>query len=128
TIAYLKTEPVQVALFGLAFLGDPLTGPMAVAILIATAGVVAMSLKPGGGRKGELWPAALGVGAGAMFALSSVGYRGAILSLDGTSFVMAATFTLAVGLVLQASLLSLYLALRERAVLRAIVRAWRPSL
>ena len=44
------------------------------------------------------------------------------------SFVMAATFTLAVGLVMQAALLSLYLALRDRAVLRAIVRAWRPSL
>ena len=25
TIAYIKTEPIQVALFGLIFLGDPLT-------------------------------------------------------------------------------------------------------
>ena len=25
TIAYIKTEPVQVALFGLVFLGDPVT-------------------------------------------------------------------------------------------------------
>ena len=41
---------------------------------------------------------------------------------------MAATFTLAVGLVLQAALLSLYLALREPDVLRAIARSWRPSL
>jgi drug/metabolite transporter (DMT)-like permease len=35
---------------------------------------------------------------------------------------------LAVGLVLQSSLLTLYLALRDRAVLVAIARAWRPSL
>jgi drug/metabolite transporter (DMT)-like permease len=63
-----------------------------------------------------------------MFALSAVGYRGAILSLDTPSYVMAATFTLAVGLVLQATLLSLYLAIRDRAVLTNIVRNWRPSL
>ncbi len=47
TIAYIKTEPVQAALFGLVFLGDAVTLPMAAAILIATAGVVLMSLKPG---------------------------------------------------------------------------------
>ena len=63
-----------------------------------------------------------------MFALSAVGYRGAILSLELPNFVLAATFTLAVGLVLQAALLTLYLALRDRAVLSAIARAWRPSL
>src|ERR1700692_2124811 len=33
-IAYTKTEPVQVALFGLAFLGDPLSLPTAIAILL----------------------------------------------------------------------------------------------
>ena len=41
---------------------------------------------------------------------------------------MAATFTLTVGLVMQSVGLSLYLWLRDRAVLTAIVRAWRPSL
>src|SRR6188508_1792695 len=45
--AYIKTEPVQVALFGLVLLGDALTLPMTVAILIATVGVVLMALKPG---------------------------------------------------------------------------------
>src|SRR5262249_7008621 len=54
--------------------------------------------------------------------------RGAILSLEGASFVMAATFTLTIGLALTAGLLSLYLALRDPTVLSAIVRAWRPSI
>ena len=63
-----------------------------------------------------------------MFALSAVGYRGAILRSSMPNFVLAATFTLAVGLVLQAALLTLYLALRDREVLLAIMRAWRPSL
>ncbi len=31
--AYIKTEPVQTAIFGLVLLGDPLTPPMAAAIL-----------------------------------------------------------------------------------------------
>ena len=45
--AYIKTEPVQAALFGLVFLGDVVTMPMGIAILIATTGVVLMALKPG---------------------------------------------------------------------------------
>src|SRR5215475_15270937 len=45
--AYIKTEPVQAALFGLVFLGDAVTLPMAAAIMIATLGVVIMALKPG---------------------------------------------------------------------------------
>jgi drug/metabolite transporter (DMT)-like permease len=127
TIAYIKTEPVQVALFGLVLLGDAVTLPMAIAILIATGGVIVMSLRPGalaGGPKATL----LGLGAGALFGLSAIGYRGAILSLGLPSYVMAATFTLAVGLALQAVLLSLYLWLRDPQVLTAIFRAWRPSL
>src|SRR6267378_247486 len=36
TIAYIKTEPVQVALFGLILLGDAVTLGLALAILIAT--------------------------------------------------------------------------------------------
>src|SRR3954468_2075774 len=44
-IAYIKTEPVQVALFGLLFLGDRLTLPIALAVLIATGGVIVMSLR-----------------------------------------------------------------------------------
>src|SRR5690242_4682335 len=74
--AYIKTEPVQAALFGLVFLGDHLTPVLAAAILIATAGVVVMALKPGAAFR--LRPTLLGIGAGGMFALSAVGFRGAI--------------------------------------------------
>src|SRR5437764_2130057 len=47
-IAYIKTEPVQVALFGLIFLGDVLSLPAIIAIVIATSGVLIMSWKPAG--------------------------------------------------------------------------------
>ena len=128
TIAYIKTEAIQAAIFGLIFLGDPLTIGMVVAILVATAGVVTMSLKGKGTMEGGYRPVALGLFSGAVFAISAVGYRGAILSLGLPSFLLAATLTLTIGLILQAGLLTLYLVLRDRAVLTAIARAWRPSL
>jgi drug/metabolite transporter (DMT)-like permease len=124
--AYIKTEPVQVALFGLVFLGDVVTPAMAAAIVIATTGVVFMALKPGTSM--DIRATLLGLAAGAMFAASAVGYRGAILVLELPSYVLAATFTLAVGLLIQSGLLSLYLRLRNPKVLSAILRAWRPSL
>ena len=127
TIAYIKTEPIQVALFGLILLGDPVTLPMAIAIVTATAGVILMSVKPGATATG-LKPTLMGLGAGALFGLSAIGFRGAILSLQDPSFVMAATFTLVIGLALQTIVLTAYLYLRARHVLFAIFRVWQPSL
>ncbi|MGH6674856.1 MAG: EamA family transporter, partial [Xanthobacteraceae bacterium] len=127
TIAYLKTEPIQVAIFGFIFLGDRVGLPMMVSILVATAGVIVMSTKPGG-MVGGIRPTLIGLASGGMFALSAVGFRGAILDLRLPNFVMAATFTLVVGLLIQAVVLSLYLLLRSPAVLAAIGQAWKPSL
>jgi len=124
--AYIKTEPVQVALFGLVFLGDVVSPAMATAIVIATAGVVIMALKPG--TKADVRSTLLGLAAGAMFAASAIGYRGAILVLELPSYVMTATFTLAAGLLLQLGVLSVYLRLRSPEVLASILRSWRPSL
>jgi drug/metabolite transporter (DMT)-like permease len=126
--AYIKTEPVHVALFGLIFLGDKVTPLSAAAILIATAGVIVISYKEPAGEGGTLRSTVIGLVSGALFGLSAIGYRGAILSLQQPDFVVAATFTVTVGLVIQAAVLSLYLALRDPKVLHAIARAWRPSL
>jgi drug/metabolite transporter (DMT)-like permease len=126
-IAYIKTEPIQVAIFGLLFLGDAINVGLMVAIVIATAGVVVMSFKPGG-MTGGIKPTLIGLLSGAMFALSAIGYRGAILNVGHPNFVVVATYTLALGLVLQAALLTLYLALWDRAVLVAIMGQWRRSL
>ena len=108
TIAYLKTEPVLVALMGLLFLRDPLTPAMALAILIAMAGVALISVKPEA-LTGGMKPALLGLSSAALFAASAIGYRGAILSLHQTGFVLAATFSLAAGLTLQTVLLLAWL-------------------
>jgi drug/metabolite transporter (DMT)-like permease len=127
TVAYIKTEPILVAIFGLIFLGEMLSPAAFLAILVATAGVLQISFASGTGRR-ELRPAARGLAAAMLFAVSAVSYRGAIVSLSGSSFVMAASFSLAIGLTTQALLLSLYLYWRRREVFAAIFRLWRPSL
>jgi drug/metabolite transporter (DMT)-like permease len=125
--AYIKTEPVLVALFGLVLLGDALSAPVAAAIMVATAGVVLISMKPGkaawDGRA-----ALLGLISAAMFGLSAVGYRAAILSLGLENYVLAATFTVTIGLGAQTALLSLWLAARRPGTMRAILAQWRPSM
>ena len=96
TIAYIKTEPIQVALFGFIFLGDKVTLPMAAAILVATAGVIVMSTKSAklGEMSGGIRPTLLGLFSGGAFALAAIGFRGAILNLGLPDYAMAATFTL----------------------------------
>jgi len=127
TIAYTKTEPIQVALFGFIVLGDVVTPSMLAAIVAATLGVIVMSTKPGG-MVGGIKPTLLGLASGGALALAVIGFRGAILSLGLADYIMAATFTLVVGLAIQSAALSLYLSLRRPTVMFALLRAWKPSL
>jgi drug/metabolite transporter (DMT)-like permease len=128
--ALIKTEPVQVALFGLLLLGDRLTPMTAAAIVIATAGVVLMSFKPGsidltgGSRR----PVLFGIVAGGFFALAAIGFRGAILALPSGGFVLRATTTVVWGLGLQTALLVAWLTAFNRPALIGSLREWRPSL
>ena len=138
TIAYTKTEPIQVAIFGLVFLGDAVTWPMMIAIVVATAGVIVMSIphpslprkrgRQGWGQVGGMQPTVLGLASGGTLALAVIGFRGAILDLHLPNYIMAATFTLVIGLAIQAVTLSLYLCLRQPAVMFSLLRAWKPSL
>jgi drug/metabolite transporter (DMT)-like permease len=129
TTAYLKTEPIFVAIGGLVLLGDKLTIGMMTAILLSIIGVVLISLRPGAERNlAETKPALMGLAAGAIFGLSAIGYRGAILALDTPHYVFSSSFALAVGLTFQAGVLSLWLRFAEPGALTRITRLWRPSL
>jgi drug/metabolite transporter (DMT)-like permease len=129
TTAYLKTEAIQTAIFGFVFLGDHLTWFKVIAILIATAGVVIAALRPGGAKGFADWkPTMLGLGAAASFALSAVGFRGAVIVVPGVSFVTAASYTLVFGLFVQTLILTIYLLLRAPDVLEKILALWKPSL
>ena len=130
-VAYTKTEPVQVALFGLIFLGDHITWPVAAAIVIATAGVMLLSWPRSGAAdagSSQWQPAALGLGSASLFALSAIGYRAGILALGTPQFVLAASTILVMGLTIQCVLIIVGLSLFDRTTLIAILRAWRPSL
>jgi drug/metabolite transporter (DMT)-like permease len=129
TTAYIKTEPIQAALFGFVFLADHLSVWKVLAIVVATAGVVITAIRPGGEKSfGDLRPTILGLAAAAGFALSAVGYRGAILNVSEVSFVTAASFTLVLGLMLQTLVLTSYLLVRDRKTLHALFRLWKPSM
>ena len=129
TTAYTKTEPVQVALFGLLVLGDPMTWSGALGCLIATVGVGIMSWKPGAASQPGSWKsAALGIIAGSFFAVSAIGYRGGITSLADGSFLARASTTLALGLAMQTAMLVAWMVLFNRKLLADIAGAWRQSL
>lgn len=133
-VAYSKTEIIQVAIFGLAFLGDPITLVTALAVLCGTVGVLLLSpadrehpwrtLLAGWTAK----PALIGLGSGAAFALSATGFRGAALSLGSESFLTAAGYTLAWAQAVQTVLLGGWLLARTPDVIIRVFRAWRTSL
>jgi drug/metabolite transporter (DMT)-like permease len=125
-VAYSKTEVLQIAIFGWAFLGDRVTLGSALAVLSGTAGVFLLSA---GWRAGfSARTAALGVACGAFFAVSMVGFRGAELALGEGSLVVTAAYTLVVAQVLQTAMLGAWLLVRERAIVVRVLRAWRVSL
>ena len=130
TTAWIKTEPILVALIAAVILGDPLTWPALAAIVLATSGVVLMSLTPGTGAR--LWqettPAAMGLVAGALFGLAAIGFRGAILALPTGGFPVRSSTILVLGLALQCAILLIWMALFDRAAIRASIAVWPRSL
>lgn len=139
-IAYTKTEPVLVALFSVIVLGDKLGLAAWAGVLIASAGVLFMSVRPRmnpRARRGSMGPAlatsswqapAAGVASAALFALSSVWFRGAILALGDAGFVLRASTALVTSLGMQCLILGVWLALFDRQAFTGSVRIWRASL
>ncbi len=129
--AWTKTEPVQVAVFGLVVLGDQVSWLAMFAILVATVGVTIMARKPSATphAAGSTWqPVALGVLAGASFAIAAVTFRGAILALGDGHFFAHSSWTLACGLGLQTVLLAAWMMVFQREAMLRCLRAWRISI
>ncbi len=128
--AYIKTEPVIVALLGVLLLGDRLPALGWVAVVVVTAGVLRASVKPGEFSRllSEKGMSAAGVAAGGLFGLSAIAFRGAINSLPEGGYVVRSLTMLVVTLAIQAGLLGIWLALRDRAAFVGSLREWRRSL
>jgi drug/metabolite transporter (DMT)-like permease len=128
-ITFKKTEVVQTALVGLVVLGDRIGLAGFGAILLGLAGVLLLSEMPG---TAERWwrrlgtrAALLGLGSGALFAVSAVGYRGATLEIASADPLMRAGITLAAVTLVQTAALALWLAWREPGQLGRVVAARR---
>lgn len=130
---FSKTETVQTALIGFLVIGDTV-GPYAFAgILVSFIGVIALSvartdltLRSIVSSLGS--PVALmGIGCGAGFAVASVSYRAAALSLEGHGFAVSAAMTLVCVLIWQTMLMTGWLATRDRTSLRQSYVRWRPA-
>ncbi|KQT53898.1 MULTISPECIES: DMT family transporter [unclassified Aureimonas] len=131
--AYSKTEPVQAALFGLLILGETVSAAGLAAILVGVCGVVLISLggrtAATGGWRGALFSKAAGIGilSGALFGASAVCFRLASLSLGEAEVAMRAAFALCVATAFQTIVMLVWFAVRDRAELAAIRRAWVPA-
>jgi drug/metabolite transporter (DMT)-like permease len=128
--AYSKTEVLQVAVFAVVLLGEAVTLASAIAIVIATAGVVLLSAKGAKNAPGNTWlsqAAIFGIGSGALFAAAAVGYRGATVSLGEPNPAIAGAYALVWAQTIQSVLLGGYLYVRQRKGLAAVLGAWRMS-
>ena len=128
--AYIKTEPVIIALLGSLLLHDHLPPLGWLAVTIVTGGVLLASVKPGdfSGLLSEKGMIAAGVVSGGLFGLSAIAFRGAIAALPEGGFVIRSLTMLVVTLTIQAGLLGIWLALRDRPAFMGSLREWRQSI
>ena len=128
--AYIKTEPVLVALFGVLLLGEHLSLLAWLGIVMATAGILIVSVDPRAWRMlfHDWQPMATGIASGAFFGLASVAFRGAIVGLDGGGPLLRALTVMVVVLIVQCLMLGAWLALRDRAAFIGSLRIWRESM
>ncbi len=128
TTAYLKTEAIQTAIYRFCFPRRSSHCAEGDRDSDRTVGVVITALRPGGEKSfAELKPTIIGLVAATAFALSANGFRGAIITVSGVSFVTAASYTLVFGLFVQTLVLTIYLLARAPDVLMKIFGLWKPS-
>lgn len=129
-VAFSKTDALQVALFAALFLRELPGWFTVLAIGLATAGVVLMSLPQKAANAGAGWDglvALYGLASGAGFAFSAVGYRGAALQLPEVSPWLTGAWGVLFAQAAQTLVLGGWLAWRSPAALRALSGAWRVS-
>ena len=124
-ITFKKTEVMLTAVAGFLVLGDHVSPLGALALLIGFGAVLLLSDPPGRGGGLVNRAAGLGLLSGVFFAVSAVGYRGAVLALDGGDVAMRAGVTLALVTAFQTLALGGWLIWREPGQVTALLRSWR---
>jgi uncharacterized membrane protein len=127
--ALSKTEALQVAVFGMLLLGDHMTVMRGVAVTVATIGVVLLTVRMGGAAIAvDATTALCGIASGGLFALASVGFRGAIIELGNAAYYLRAPTALTWALGVQTLLLGTWMAAFDRRALVGSLKLWRQSL
>ncbi|MEO7741409.1 MAG: DMT family transporter [Usitatibacter sp.] len=129
-VVFTKTEVLQIGVYSVFFLGESLSLIAMVAIVLSTVGVVLLSGKPVAERGSASWlskGALLGLASGAAFAIASVGYRGAMLTIPDVAPWLAGAYGLVWAQSIQTILLGAYLLTRDRGGLVKVMTDWRVS-
>lgn len=128
-ITFMKTEVMLSALLSVVVLGEGLVPLAWAALVIGLPGIVLLSDAPA--AKGRWYKrivnkaSGLGLASGLMFAVSSVGYRGASLSLGAGDTFFRAITTLACVTAFQVIVMAIWMVLREPGQITRVLRAWR---
>lgn len=127
--SYAKTEALQVAVLGTLFFFEPLSLIGWISVVIGVAGILIISFsQPTEARPGnnKLTSISLGLGSGALFAITSLSLRKASLSLGG-DYLFDAAFTLLFMVILQTILISAYFIVKQREELRRLLKAHKAN-
>lgn len=130
-ITFKKTEVIQTALLAVLVLGERVSLAGWGAIGIGLVGVLLLSDTPGPGgllRRIASRAVALGLGSGALFAVSAVGYRGASLQIASDDPFLRAGVTLVCVTTVQTIAMALWLRWREPGQLGAVWAARRRAI
>ncbi|MFY0690735.1 MAG: DMT family transporter [Paracoccaceae bacterium] len=130
-IALKKSEVILTAVVGLVVLGEGVAPIAVFAILLGFAGIILLSDPPAGGEavalRKRLFNAAsgYGLGAGLLFGVSAVCYRGALLELGVGDPFLAAMTTLSVVTAWQVVVMLVWLRWREPGEIGRVLAVWR---
>ncbi len=125
-VAFQQSSIPLAAVAGLA-LGDRLSAERWIGLVLAAGGLFALAWPAVGTRRS--WSAAcLGLAAGAGFAISANAFRAASLDLDAPHPITAALITVFTVQVMQSAALMVWLALRDRQALAAVLSGWQASI
>ena len=126
--AFQQSSLPFAAAFSLFVLHEGETGLGWAGIALATASLLALSWPRRAAGAEDAGGAFHGLASGAFYGVALNAYREANLAIDPHHALFAAVVTTSTTQAMQAAGLTAYLALRDRAALRAVLGAWRPSL
>lgn len=130
--SYAKTEALQVAILGTLFFYEPLSFIGWISVVIGVAGIIIISFShPTSGNESnngnnKFTSIFLGLGSGALFAITSLSLRKASLSLGG-DYLFDAAFTLLFMVLLQTVLIGSYFVVKQREELRRLLKAHKAN-